>query len=128
MTLSERRQGLGWTQEHLSQTSGISVRTIQRLENGATAGGDSLQALASAPGCEVSDLLGNTFTPEQTEYAKQLLGFRAHVIAVAIIVPFLIVLNWLATPGAGWILFALGAWGVGFAARAALVFWVYRPS
>lgn len=128
MTLLERRQGLGWTQEHLAQTSGISVRTIQRLENGAAAGADSLQALAAALGCEVADLLHVANTPEQQEYAKQLLGFRAHVITIAIIMPFLVLLNWLATPGAGWILFALGAWGVGFAAHAALVFWVYRPS
>jgi len=104
------------------------VRTIQRLENGATAGGDSLQALAAALGCEVSDLLDNAITPGQEEYTKQLLGFRAHIITAAIIMPFLVLLNWLATPGAGWILFSLGAWGVGIAAHAALVFWVYRPA
>lgn len=128
MTILERRQGLGWTQEHLAQTSGISARTIQRLENGAAGGSDSLQALAAALGCDVTDLLNNVPTEGEEKYAKQLLGFRANWITALVLMPFLVLLNVIYTPGAGWIIFALGGWGVGILAHAALVFLVYRPA
>lgn len=128
MTLIQRRHDLGWTQEHLAQTSGISVRTIQRLENGATAGGDSLQSLAAALDCDVACLLEYDPSDAELEFIKQRLGFRVHCLTVAFVMPCLILLNWLVTPGAGWILFALGGWAVGFALHAALVFLIYRPA
>lgn len=37
-----------WSQEHLADVAGVSLRTIQRLENGETASRDSLMALAAA--------------------------------------------------------------------------------
>ncbi|MCE7995605.1 MAG: helix-turn-helix domain-containing protein [Roseivirga sp.] len=36
-----------WSQEQLAEMSGLSVRTIQRIENGDNAGMESLKALAS---------------------------------------------------------------------------------
>lgn len=38
----------GWSQEQLSEYSGLSLRTIQRIENGVTISMDSLNALAKA--------------------------------------------------------------------------------
>ncbi len=38
----------GWSQEHLAEASGISLRTVQRIETGLTAAPDTLQALAAA--------------------------------------------------------------------------------
>lgn len=38
----------GWSQEHLAEASGISLRTVQRIETGLAAAPDTLQALAAA--------------------------------------------------------------------------------
>jgi transcriptional regulator with XRE-family HTH domain len=51
------REQAGWTQDHLAQISGISLRTIQRIESDE--GGpslQSLQALAAVFGCDVSTI------------------------------------------------------------------------
>lgn len=46
--LAELREQLNVTQEELSQKSGVSVRTIQRIESGQKPKGFTLKALASA--------------------------------------------------------------------------------
>lgn len=51
------RQSRGWTQEQLSDISGVAARTIQRIEKGETGALDTLKALASAFKLDVSDFL-----------------------------------------------------------------------
>lgn len=52
----EQRLRRGWSQEHLAELSGLSVRTIQRIENGQTPGLASTTALATALGIDVGVL------------------------------------------------------------------------
>jgi transcriptional regulator with XRE-family HTH domain len=62
-----RREEAGWTQEHLAATSGLSLRTIQRIET--TEGRprpESLQALAAAFSCDVSAILRGLSAAELT--------------------------------------------------------------
>ncbi|WP_143872677.1 helix-turn-helix domain-containing protein [Catenovulum sediminis] len=54
------RKERGWSQEHLSQVSGLSCRTVQRIEKEGSASPESLMALASAFSMSPSEL--------QTEY------------------------------------------------------------
>lgn len=53
----DKRKKHGWTQEQLSDISGVAVRTIQRLENGKPAALSSLQALAAAFKCDIQDII-----------------------------------------------------------------------
>lgn len=46
-----------WTQEELSEASGVSVRTIQRIERGQSASLETWRALASAFGRELDEFL-----------------------------------------------------------------------
>jgi transcriptional regulator with XRE-family HTH domain len=46
----------GWSQEQLSQLSGLSVRTIQRIERGQNAGLESLKCIAAVFDIDVSRL------------------------------------------------------------------------
>ena len=46
-----------WSQEHVSEMAGISLRTLQRLEGGEQVSNDSLKALAAAFNVDVSALL-----------------------------------------------------------------------
>lgn len=42
------REERSWSQEHLAETAGVSLRTIQRIENGEGGSRDSVMALAAA--------------------------------------------------------------------------------
>jgi transcriptional regulator with XRE-family HTH domain len=57
-TLLSSRQNLNLTQEELSEKSGVSIRTIQRIEAGVTPKGYTLKALAKALDVSESSLLG----------------------------------------------------------------------
>jgi len=46
MQVRDMRRGRGWSQEQLAEASGLSVRTIQRIENGQAPGLASAAALA----------------------------------------------------------------------------------
>ncbi|MBR9860383.1 helix-turn-helix domain-containing protein [bacterium] len=45
--LSELRKDRNWSQSHLSEISGLSVRTIQRIEKGANPDYESIMALSA---------------------------------------------------------------------------------
>lgn len=51
------RTAENWSQEQLSEKSGLSLRTIQRLENGGNASLESVRALATAFGIEPNELM-----------------------------------------------------------------------
>ncbi len=72
--LARIRTARGLTQDELSQSSGISVDTISRLERGAhaTARRSTLQALAHALGTDPARLLGIHPPEQDTASAEQL--------------------------------------------------------
>lgn len=51
------RLNKGWSQEQLSEVSGLSLRTIQRIENGTTISIDSLNVLAKALDIDHNELV-----------------------------------------------------------------------
>lgn len=57
--LRSKRLDRGWSQDQLADISGLSVRTIQRLENGRAATPASLSALAIALAAPESELLAS---------------------------------------------------------------------
>lgn len=56
MRIAALRRERGWTQERLAETSGIAVRTVQRLESGKDASLETLSAIARALDVTVRDL------------------------------------------------------------------------
>jgi transcriptional regulator with XRE-family HTH domain len=63
MTVREMRLGRGWSQEELAELSGLSVRTIQRIENGRVPGLASAAALAAVFDVD-ADVLRTAPAPE----------------------------------------------------------------
>ena len=61
MNIQQRRLEKGWSQEQLSQHSGLNTRTIQRVEGGHKVGLESLKCLAAV--FEISTI---TLMQEQT--------------------------------------------------------------
>lgn len=47
MSIKQRRLAKGWTQDELALHSGISARTIQRVESGQSVGSETLKCLAA---------------------------------------------------------------------------------
>ena len=57
MNIKQRRLNKGWSQEDLAQHSGLSTRTIQRIESGQKAGLESLKCLAAVFETSISTLM-----------------------------------------------------------------------
>ncbi len=57
MTIKQRRLAKGWSQEELARHSGLSSRTIQRIEGGQKAGLESLKCLAAVFNMPISLLM-----------------------------------------------------------------------
>lgn len=60
------REARGWSQEQLATISGLSPRTIQRMETDGRASGESRMAVASALGVEPMQLATAVAVPETT--------------------------------------------------------------
>jgi len=55
--IKQQRQLRGWTQQHLSEVSGISLRTIQRVEASGQGSHETISALASVLEVDRASLL-----------------------------------------------------------------------
>jgi transcriptional regulator with XRE-family HTH domain len=64
------RQAQGWSQETLAALSGLSVRTIQRVERGEGSDLDTRRALARAVGSEDIDLFNKPYAIPTSEELK----------------------------------------------------------
>lgn len=62
--ISELRRAKGWTQERLATESGVTTRTIQRLEAGSDASLETIGLIADALSVAVSELFVRVDTKE----------------------------------------------------------------
>ena len=81
--LLEHREKLNLTQEELAIKSGISVRTIQRIESGVKPKGYTLERLCKALGISKEDLLKE----ESKKINKQLIKYINLSSILLLIVP-----------------------------------------
>ena len=69
MHIQKLRLQRGWSQQQLAELSGLSTRTIQRLENGHSASVESLKALAAVFEVDFHSLKGETAMPAAAPFA-----------------------------------------------------------
>lgn len=120
--------------------AGLSVRTIQRIENGKRASLESLKCLAAVFETSVSNLvqespmtdtesISRQFREQQEQeaiaYVENLKGFHVSWIAYLIIVPCLYLLNINVTPGFLWVGIVAAVWAFAIAMRAVVMFGVF---
>lgn len=103
MIVRKLRLQRGWSQDHLASITGLSVRTIQRIEAGHPPSLESANALASVFEVELSTfqaeehLMENQVSSTKTNlspqdvaamlYAKRVKSFYEGLIAYAILLP-----------------------------------------
>ena len=133
MLIQKLRLQRGWSQEQLADLSGLSVRTIQRLERGQTASVESLKALGAAFEIDFSDLKEpdmNT-TPSQNVRADEVLalahvrklkGFYIHLTIFCIVIGFLAIVNLMTYHRYLWFLWSASGWGIGLLIHGLRVF------
>ncbi len=64
------RERKSWSQEHLASASGLSVRTVQRVEMESVASAETRLALAAALGVPVADLIPASSSANATVESK----------------------------------------------------------
>lgn len=134
MVIEKLRLQRGWSQEQLAQVSGLSVRTIQRLERGQAPSLESAKALAAVFETDVNRIRepamdktepADGVRPDEAlafNHVRRKRGFYVHLTQYVVVIAFLAVLNLLQSPGRLWFYWAALGWGVGVLAHAASVF------
>ena len=116
----------GWSQDQLAELTGLSIRTIQRIERGKPAGLETQKALAAVFDIPLTEL---TLEPnvnttanktEQTneeqqalEYVRDLKNFYTNIATYMVVIPFLFILNHITSPGSYWAWWPALGWGFG---------------
>lgn len=138
MLVQKLRLQRGWSQQQLAELSGLSTRTIQRIENGQAASMETLKSLAAVFDVDFAILQPETTmndtTPATTArtlaldeelalaHVRKVQRFYAHALRYAILVPVMLALNYFLTPARFWSLWVALGWGLGLAFQGARVF------
>jgi len=134
MLIQKLRLKRGWSQQQLAEAAGLSVRTIQRIENGHPASTETLKSLAAVFEVDFSTLNPEPdMTPsdaasterqerEAFRYVRKLKGFYIHLYVYVIVVASQVALNLVVSPRHLWSLWMAGGWGLGLLMHGSLVF------
>jgi len=104
-----------WSQDQLAEMSGLSIRTIQRIENGENAGLESLKSLGAVFETNIADSDKKVEMEQirkEEEYVQNVKGlYKLLAIAIlSLVVPFILAIS----DSSNWIFFLwiLLSWGV----------------
>ena len=133
MLIQKYRLQRGWSQEQLAELSGLSVRTIQRLERGQTPSLDSLNALAAVFNVDLTRLkepemdtpLATDFRADEAlalAHVRKVKAFYMHLGQYVIVIAGQGLLNYVTSPAYLWFLWPAGGWGLGVAMHGLQVF------
>ena len=145
MLIHKLRLQKGWSQQQLADLSGLSVRTIQRMEQGQPASTESLKSLAAVFEIDFHQLQGADMTAEMNQNAvagrmagvsieeemalgqvRKLRRFYRHLIQYVLVVSILAVINLWHRPAYLWVGWVALGWGVGVLSHALQV-WDLGP-
>jgi transcriptional regulator with XRE-family HTH domain len=140
MLIQKLRLQQGWSQEQLADMSGVSVRTIQRLEQGKPAAVETLKSLGAVLNVSFhelrTDAMDNTESYDEIQrpiqkldtdellalrYARKLRGFYVHAIQFCFVIIVMAVINYF-TSSYPWVLWTVFGWGSGLLVHGLLVF------
>lgn len=119
MDIKKLRLQRAWSQEQLAECSGISVRTIQRLEKGGQMSLESRKAIAATFDLNASDFIdtanatqdkASAVSEQQTrKEVRNLKQFYTQLIRYGFLITLLLVINLISSPDYLWVIWpALG--------------------
>ena len=142
MIVRKLRLQRGWSQEQLATLTGLSVRTIQRIEQGQQPGLESLKALAAVFELDVtqlqeSEMKGNEGEDrgrvqvarderEAMKFVEGLRGFYGHLMSYVLVIGGLFIINYLSNPDYIWAWWPMLGWGIGLLSHGLNVFEVFN--
>jgi transcriptional regulator with XRE-family HTH domain len=111
----------GWSQEQLGELTGLSTRTIQRIERGHKASAESLKAIAAVLALDLSALReahmqspATSVSPEEAlalVHVRRIKRFYIHLAEYCGITTLLAAMNVFTSPDYPWVIFAAAPWG-----------------
>ncbi|QGY32656.1 helix-turn-helix domain-containing protein [Pantoea cypripedii] len=120
-----------WSQEQLAELSGLSTRTVQRIENGERPGLETLSALAAVFGVTVSALsahenvgenaLDERISATRNRIAEETRFYRSIITAIVVCL-LLFMLNHFTSPASHWSLWVAAIWFSLIAVRGVRIF------
>jgi transcriptional regulator with XRE-family HTH domain len=129
MLIQKLRLQRGWSQEQLAEVSGLSVRTIQRIERGQTASVETLKALGAAFEIDFSQLkepdmnatlsqtpMNPSVSPDEAlalAHVRKVKAFYVHIAQYVFVVVALTIANLVVSPQYFWVLWIAAGWGFG---------------
>lgn len=137
MEIRNLRMVRGWSQEQLAEFSGLSVRTIQRVERGQPCGMESLKSLAAVFEVDINELKKDSDMTDQIpdsssspsveeqearKQVKELKEFYMHLFTYVVTLSFLLIVNLISNPGYLWVKWTAIGWGIGVIMHAMHVF------
>ncbi|NVJ64964.1 MAG: helix-turn-helix domain-containing protein [Gammaproteobacteria bacterium] len=136
MLIKKLRLQKSWSQEQLADISGLSTRTIQRIERGENASYETLKSLASVFEIDVTELTEHYLLQRKEEpimqadtkltydeakaieKVKEIKGLYIHLIIFALVISALWILNLTTSPRVIWAWWPTFGWGIGVAGHA----------
>jgi len=124
----------GWSQEQLAEISGLSVRTIQRIERGKSSSAESLKTIAAVFEVDFGTLRESHMSPPENRkvsaeeafalaHVRKIKGFYMHCIEYVLIIGFLCIANlFFVQTDRFWVGWAAIPWGLVLAAHGLRVF------
>lgn len=133
MLVQKLRLQRGWSQEQLAEVSGLSVRTIQRLEGGQPGSLETLKALAAVFEIDLQRLKEPAMdTPGSVQlrhdealalaHVRRVKRFYLHLTQYVVVIAVLAGANLMTHPGYLWFIWPALGWGSGILAHAAATF------
>lgn len=136
MLIQKLRLRRGWSQEKLAAVSGLSTRTIQRIERGQTASLESLKALAAVFEVDLTELqetdmpnpaatVANAAEAEELlafDHVRRVKRFYVHLAQYAVVISALFAVNLATHPHYLWAIWPALGWGLGLVSHGLATF------
>jgi transcriptional regulator with XRE-family HTH domain len=136
MLIQKLRLQRGWSQEQLATISGLSTRTIQRIERGQQPSLETLKTLAAIFEIDVSQLTEQDhqdmpLTANNIEEAEEAVAFARvrriktfylHIVRYIVVIALLAVINIITSSDHLWIIWLAAIWGIILIGRGLTIF------
>ena len=137
MSIQKMRLQRGWSQQQLADASGLSARTVQRLESGHAGSIESMKSIAAVFEVDFSTLITEEAMTEQphstpsTPNAQERIAFRQarrmrdyylHVLIYLVANVLCIAFNLMCSPDRLWFVGLTLFWGIGLLAHSLRIF------